>query len=103
MGSLRRLPCSVADHSRLIFEYTPTENIEKERHMIQSLVRYAAIALAASLTVATAEAHMKPASGSIHNACGAMKNACASQKGHMKRTRAAQKDHMKNACGSNTK
>lgn len=64
--------------------------------MTQSLVRYAAIALAASLTVATAEAHMKPASG-------AMKNACASQKNHMKRTRAAQKDHMKNACGSNTK
>jgi hypothetical protein len=69
----------------------------------QTLARYAAIALAASLTITTAEAHMKAVSGSIQNACGAMKNACASQKGHMKGTRMAQKGHMKNACGSNTK
>lgn len=69
----------------------------------QTLARYAAIALTASLTIITAEAHMKAVSGSIQNACSPMKNACASKKGHMKGANTTQKSRMKNACGSNTK
>ncbi len=69
----------------------------------QTLARYAAIALTVALTIATAEAHMKPASGSMQNACSSMKNACASQKDHMKGTNTSKKDRMKNACGANKK